>query len=59
MKGQGVRLVDVYLLGPFMVWAAYKSTDLPDWARWTLGVSGALTVVYNGHNYLLTKEKGA
>ena len=42
-----------------MVWAAYKSTDLPDWARWTLGVSGALTVVYNGHNYLLTKEKGA
>jgi len=33
------------------------STDLPGWARWTLGVSGALTVAYNGRNYLLTKEK--
>ena len=57
MKAQSVRLVDVYLLGPFMVWAAYKSTDLPNWARLTLGISGVATVAYNARNYLLVGAK--
>jgi len=52
MKGQNVRLMDVFLLGPFMVWAGYKSRDLPQWARTTMVVSGVGTIVYNGFNYL-------
>lgn len=55
MKSQGVRLVDVLVLGPFMVWVASRATTVPDWARAVLAVSGVLTVTYNGYNYL---EKG-
>jgi len=52
MKAQSVRLVDVFVLGPFMVWAGLRATTLPEWARTALVVSGILTVVYNGANYL-------
>lgn len=50
MKAQPVRLVDIFLLGPFMVWASTRRT-LPEWARLTLLVSGILTVAYNAENY--------
>lgn len=52
MKSQGVRLVDVFLLGPLMVWYAAGTRQMPDWARASLGVAGLLTIVYNGRNYL-------
>lgn len=52
MKSQAVRAIDVFALGPFMIWAAYRATALPQWARVTLGVAGAATVVYNARNYL-------
>lgn len=55
-KTQDVRLVDVVLLGPFMMWAARESRDLPEWARAVLFISGAATVAYNGRNYLVEKE---
>ena len=50
MKSQTVRLVDVLLLGPFMVWAAGART-LPPWARLLLGVAGVATIAYNARNY--------
>lgn len=55
MKGQAVRLVDVFALGPFMVWAA-TVPRLPEWARLALFVSGVLTVTYNADNYM--RQKG-
>jgi len=51
VKSQTVRLVDVFALGPFMVWAAAKATGLPPWARATLSLAGLATVLYNGRNY--------
>lgn len=51
MKSQGVRLLDVWLLGPFMVWAG-AARSLPAWARVSLVAGGALTIVYNARNYL-------
>lgn len=53
-KSQLVRLIDVFLLGPFLVWYAAKwgkgiSKDL-------LMVSGVLTSLYNGNNYLSNSE---
>lgn len=56
MKSQTVRLVDVFLLGPFMMWAAGQRT-VPTWARDALWWSGLLTVIYNGRNYLLEMER--
>ena len=51
MKSQGVRLLDVLVLGPFMVWASGRR-ELPEWARAGLAISGALTIVYNADNYI-------
>jgi len=56
-KSQVVRLVDVFALGPFMVWYAYRSNKEPGWARAVLAFSGVLTSVYNGANYLKVRQE--
>ena len=58
MKTQNVRLIDVFFLGPFLVWAAVEAKTLPDWARVTLAVSGVLTTVYNGRNFQRIQDGG-
>lgn len=50
---QGARVVDVFVLGPFMVWYAWRSPTMPDWARLLLAVGGLMTVGFNLRNYLL------
>lgn len=50
MKTQTVRLVDVFALGPFMIWAAQQLR--PRWARDAMLLSGVLTILYNGANYV-------
>lgn len=54
---QFVRLIDVFVLAPTMVYAAtFKS--LPNYIRLILFVSGICTLVFNGTNYLdIKKEK--
>lgn len=48
---QNIRLVDVFVLGPAMIWAGtFKA--LPPVLRIVLIVSGALTMVFNGANYV-------
>jgi hypothetical protein len=56
-KSQWVRLLDVFVLGPFMIWYALATagggaTDLPAGAALALFVSGVLTILYNGVNWL-------
>ena len=51
-KTQNVRLVDVFALGPFMIWAASTRRRLPLPARLVLAASGAATIVFNGRNWL-------
>lgn len=50
-KGQTVRLIDVFALGPFMVWAGTRRGSLPPWARFGLASAGVLTIVYNWIRY--------
>lgn len=57
MKAQAIRLVDVFALGPFMVWAGAQRTALPDWARYVLIASGIGTVAYNARNYLAIRGR--
>ena len=48
---QHVRLLDVFVLAPAMVYAStYK--QMPDYVRLILFVSGVATLVFNGQNYL-------
>ena len=55
VKSQPVRLFDVLVLGPFMIWAG--STHKNKAARWGLILGGGGTMVYNWLNYLKVKKK--
>ena len=46
-----VRLIDVFVLAPAMVYAS-TFTQMPDYVRLILFVSGIATLVFNGQNYL-------
>ena len=52
-KGQFVRLVDVFILGPFMMWFGYQAKGIDDIYRYTMIIVGFLTIIYNGRNYLI------
>lgn len=62
MKSQWVRLVDVFVLGPFMIWYALMSAGcegVPAEAALVLLISGVLTITYNGTNWLAARVRGA
>ena len=54
---QDVRLVDVLVLGPFMVWYGWRSPKMPDWARLLLILSGVSTVAFNLRNYAVVERE--
>lgn len=45
IPAQFVRILDVILVGPWMIWAGSKLND------WILIVFGVATIVFNGWNY--------
>jgi hypothetical protein len=56
MKGdrvQEIRLIDVFLLGPFMIWFGVTAESVPEWAGILMVIFGALTIIYNAKNYLV------
>lgn len=48
---QTVRLIDVWLLGPFMIWFGARAQEMPGWARAAMVVSGGMTMLYNRSRY--------
>lgn len=55
MKSQAVRLVDVLILGPFMVSYALSSMQTQR-AKTAMLVSGLLTISYNLDNFLKARK---
>jgi len=54
---QKVRLLDVFVLAPAMVYAS-TFKQIPDYVRLILFISGICTLAFNGMNYLeIEKEK--
>jgi len=51
-KTQAIRVLDVVAIGPAMIWAGYKGTTLHPGLRAFLGITGVLTILYNGQNFL-------
>ena len=52
-KTQGIRLLDVFVLGPWLFYLGARSgTGIGDLERLALIAAGGLTVLYNGKNYL-------
>jgi len=56
-KSQSVRLLDVYFIGPYLVWIAIKG-KVSRIDKVVLGGLGALTILYNLKNYVRNKNKG-
>ena len=56
-KGQLIRIIDVVAIGPFMIYAGTRKSNLPPWARVGLIVLGGSTIIYNGRNYLINKGR--
>lgn len=53
---QIVRLIDVFLIGPVLIYAStFKS--LPNVLRYLLLILGIATILYNGNNYLKNRPK--
>tara|TARA_R100000664_G_C2758728_1_gene147885 strand:- start:653 stop:865 length:213 start_codon:yes stop_codon:yes gene_type:complete len=48
---QSIRLVDVFILAPAMVYAS-TFKQIPNYVRLILFISGICTLVFNGMNYL-------
>lgn len=57
-KSQEVRLVDVFVLGPFMIGMALMSRPSP-LLRVILGAAGVGTILYNLRNYQLNREQAS
>lgn len=57
-KSQEVRLLDVFVLGPFMIGVALVSRPAP-LLRVLLGVVGVGTILYNLRNYQLNQEQAS
>ena len=56
MKPQAIRLVDVFLLGPFMVWAGMRLR--PRGAGLLMMAAGVGTIWLNGRNFLALQRSG-
>ncbi len=55
VKSQAVRLIDVWALGPLMVYAA-TIRNPEDFVRQALAFTGASTVTYNARNYMRLRD---
>jgi hypothetical protein len=58
VKTQQVRLMDVFVLGPFMVFAASLLPDRHAGVRTILTVAGVATSLYNWRNYKTVQSGG-
>ena len=53
---QQIRLLDIFGVGPLMIYAGMKAEELPNWVRASLVLLGGTTIAYNGSNYLAVSE---
>lgn len=56
-KGQGVRLMDVFILGPLMAQAGLWESRNEPWAQALMRAAAGATVTYNLRNYLVTRGR--
>lgn len=48
---QYIRILDVFAIGPLMIYAGLKGDSLPKWAKVALIFFGVTTIGYNASNY--------
>jgi hypothetical protein len=55
-KSQTVRLIDIFVIAPFLAYVAFKGNGLEQYERLGLYILAVATLVYNADNYLKTKQ---
>jgi hypothetical protein len=55
-KSQQIRLVDVFLLGPFMIWFGAMATGVSSIFKIIMIIFGIATIIYNGYYYLINER---
>ena len=53
---QGVRLLDVFLIGPGMIYAGIRCKNMNNIVRLFLIGSGVATIIFNGSNFLTIQK---
>lgn len=56
IKAQPVRILDVILIGPMMIWFASNNSK-PGWAKSLMYFFGITTIIYNGRNYYMIEQR--
>ena len=56
-KSQTIRLYDVFILAPFLFYIAFKKGVLTKNEKILVGLIAFGTLVYNGNNYLVIKNR--
>ena len=54
-KSQNIRLLDVFFIGPYMIYISKKAKGISKLESFTLFALGVATIFYNGKNYLKNK----
>lgn len=57
VKAQGIRILDVVLIGPLMIYGGSLIPKRYELTRLGLQMFGVSTMVYNAQNYLKVKQK--
>lgn len=55
-KSQTVRLLDVFVIAPILLYVAINGKALTPMMRALLGTIGVLTLLYNGINYIRNRQ---
>ena len=56
-KSQNIRLLDVFFIGPFMIYVSQKAKGINNLEKFTLLGLCIATIYYNGKNYLDNKKR--
>ena len=55
-KPQIVRIMDILMIGPLLIWAGTRNKPLPRWTSDLLVGVGIVTIVYNLNNFYEVRE---
>jgi len=56
-KSQFIRLYDILLLAPFLLYVGYKAKGIKDWEKWGIYFIGITTILYNGRNFIKNQKE--
>ena len=56
-KSQNIRLIDVFIISPFLIYVGNKAEGISSFERNVLYIIGVATLIYNGKNYIKNKKQ--